>query len=426
MRKYSRAGILVGLLLFPALLFAQFNNNTSSPYSRYGLGELHSYSFGRSTAMGGASIASRNGQQINLANPASYSAIDSLGFMFEFGIDAKGAKFKNDIGSSYQTDANFQYFAMNFQISNALGTSLGLVPFSDVGYNVAVNENIENTGDIVTTYYGAGTISKAFLGLAFEPWQFISFGANLNYFFGMLNRNAEVVFLDGSDFYSVQQYKSLRVSDFSLDFGAQVSIPLNAKNKIILGAIFENNPKYNAKYSDITQKNISSGSGIDQDTLFYAAEKDGTIEYPITYGGGVSFVTKDKLEINVDYYHQNWERAKFLGDKSRFLTDLNKFAAGAEWIPDKFSIRNFYSRVAYRVGFNYEQTYLVFNNQQINQFGISFGVGIPVYRSKSTVNVAAEFGKKGTTENNLVLENYARLNLMVNLYDLWFIKRRFD
>jgi hypothetical protein len=426
MRKYSRAVILVGLLLFPALLFAQFNNNTSSPYSRYGLGELHSYSFGRSTAMGGASIASRNGQQINLANPAAYSAIDSLGFMFEFAIDGKASNFKNDLGSSYQSDVNFQYFAMNFQVSNTFGTSLGLVPFTDVGYNVVVEENIENTGDVITTYYGAGTISNAFIGLAFEPWPFVSIGTNLNYFFGMLNRNAEVVFLDASDFYSIQQYKSLRVSDFSFDFGAQFTIPLNNKNKIILGAIFERNPKYNAKYSDITQKNISSGNSVDQDTLFYMEEKDGTIEFPFMFGGGISFVKQDELEINADFYHQNWEQAKFLGDKSKFLTDLNKFAVGAEWIPNKFSIRSFTSRIAYRVGFNYEQTYLVFNDQQINQFGISFGVGLPVYRSKSTINIAAELGKKGTTENNLVLENYARINLMVNLYDLWFIKRRFD
>jgi hypothetical protein len=68
----------------------------------------------------------------------------------------------------------------------------------------------------------------------------------------------------------------------------------------------------------------------------------------------------------------------------------------------------------------------MFNNRQITDFGITFGVGLPVYRSKSTINIAAEFGKKGTTEDNLVLEDYFRLNLMVNLYDLWFIKRRFD
>jgi hypothetical protein len=224
----------------------------------------------------------------------------------------------------------------------------------------------------------------------------------------------------------LQQYKSLRVSDFSIDFGLQKTFQLENRNKLILGVVFENNPKYNAKYSDITQKNLSSGSVVDQDTLFYTKEAKGIVEFPITYGFGISFVKENKLEINADYYHQSWSDAKFLGSKSNFLTDLNKFAVGAEWIPDKFSIKSFTSRIAYRAGLKYEQTYLIFNDQQINDFGITFGVGLPVYRSRSTINVAAEFGKKGTTVDNLVLENYFRLNLMVNLYDMWFIKRRFD
>jgi len=426
MGKNNKVIFLVALVMFPAFLFAQFNNNTSSPYSRYGLGELHPYSFGRSTAMGGASIASRNNQQINLANPASYDAIDSLGFMFEFGLDGKASNFKNDVGSNFTSDVNFQYFAMNFQVSNRIGASLGLLPFTDVGYNLVVNEDIVNTGKVNTTYYGTGTISNAFLGLAVQPFKFLSLGANLNYYFGMLNRNSEVVFFNSADFYNLQQYTTLRVSDFSFDFGAQATIPLKNKNSLILGFIFENNPKYNAFYSDIIQKNLTSGSTVDQDTLFYAGEDKGIIEFPATYGFGLSYVKENKLEINADYYHQSWGDAKFLGAKSDFLTDLDKFAVGAEWIPDKFSIKSFASRIAYRAGFKYEQTYLMFNNRQINDFGITFGIGLPVYRSKSTINVAAEFGKKGTTEDNLVLEDYFRLNLMVNLYDLWFIKRRFD
>jgi len=426
MRKYNKAVILVVLVMFPTLLFAQFNNNTSSPYTRYGLGELHSYSFGRTSSMGGASIASRNGQQINIANPASFDAIDSLGFMFEFAVDAKYSEFKNDVGNSTALDANFQYFAMNFQLNNRMGASLGLVPFTDIGYNVIVDEDIENTGPVRTNYYGAGTISNAYFGLAVEPFKNLSIGANLNYYFGMLNNNTEIVFSGASDFYYMQQYKTLRVNDFSFDFGVQATIPLKNKNKVILGAIFENNPKYNAFFSDITQKNLGSGSAVDQDTLHYVSEEKGTIEFPFTYGFGISYVKENKLEINADYYHQSWSDAKFLGEKNAYLTDLDKFAVGAEWIPDKFSIKSFTKRIAYRAGFKYEQTYLIFNNRQINDIGITFGVGLPVFRSKTTINIAAEFGKKGTTEENLVLENYFRLNLMVNLYDMWFIKRKFD
>ncbi len=417
---------MLGVVMLPALLFAQFNNNTSSPYSRYGLGDLHGYSFGRSTAMGGASIASRYSKQINLANPASYSAIDSLGFMFDFGLDAKSSHYKNDIGSSNSNDINFQYFAMNFRVSDFSGATLGLVPFTDVGYNVVVDEEVDNVGSVRTNYYGAGTISKAFFGMAFEPFRFLSVGANLYYSFGMLNRNSEVYFLDATDYYQIQQYRNLRVNDFSFNFGVQATIPLENSRNLIIGGVVENNPTYNALFSNITQKNLSTGGSLDQDTLFYQEEEKGSIEFPISYGIGISYVKNNVYEINADFYHQAWGDAKFLGEKSAFLTDLNKFAVGAEWIPDKFSIRSYFKRVAYRLGFAYEQTYLIFNGQNINDYGISFGAGIPMYRSNSTINVAAIIGKRGTMENNLVLENYFRFNVSVNLYDLWFIKRRFD
>ncbi|MCF6333718.1 MAG: hypothetical protein L3J11_10585 [Draconibacterium sp.] len=426
MGRNYKVSLLVGLIMFPTLLFAQFNNNTSSPYSRFGMGDLQPYGFGRSVAMGGASLASRYNQQINVSNPASYTAIDSLAFMFEFGMDGRFSSFKNDLGNSSLNNVNFQYFAMKFQINNWMATSLGLLPFSDIGYSIDVNDNIENVGNVLTKYYGTGTISNAYLGLAVEPIKNVSIGANLNYLFGKMNKNTEVYFLDASDFYSVQQYGNFRLRDFGLDFGVQVTVPLKDNKHLIFAAVLENKPEYTTFFSDITQKNLSSNSATDRDTLHFAAEKKSTITMPLTYGGGISFVKDNSLEINVDYFHQSWSKALFDGTNSSFLTDLNKFAVGAEWIPNKFSIRSYLQKIAYRAGIRYEETYLKFGNTQINDFGISFGVGLPVYRSNSTINVAAEFGRKGTTQNGLVLENYVRLNLSVSLFDLWFIKRRFD
>ena len=126
MGNFRRVIFLAGLLFLPFLLFAQFNNNTSSPYSRFGLGDLQPYSFGRTSAMGGASLASRYGQQINMANPASYTAVDSLGFIFEFGLAGKFSNFSNELTSMKSNDVNFNYFALNFQVANWLGTSFGL------------------------------------------------------------------------------------------------------------------------------------------------------------------------------------------------------------------------------------------------------------------------------------------------------------
>ncbi len=417
--------MIAGLIFIPAVLFAQFNNSTTSPYSRYGLGDLQPYSLGRSTAMGGASLASRYNMQINAANPASYTSLDSLNFIFEFGLEGKFARYHTDDNSMEANDINFKYFAMSFRINRWMATSLSLTPYSDVGYFVTSVNDMENVGNVYTTYYGAGTISNAKWGLAIEPIKNISVGANLNYRFGQLNRNTEVTFADPS-FYNLQRYSTLRIRDFGLDLGLQATMPLKDDKSLTLGLVYANSPEYTDFVSDIIQKNLSYAGALDQDTLRYEEEEEGELVFPMTFGAGLSFAKENVYEINIDYYHEGWANAEFLGGKSIFLTDLNKFAIGAEWIPDKFSIRSFINRVAYRAGFKYEQTYHTFAGQHINDFGISFGVGIPMYRSNSTLNIGAEFGQRGTKEHNLVLEKYAKVNLSVSLHDLWFMQRRIE
>ncbi|WP_319270798.1 hypothetical protein [uncultured Draconibacterium sp.] len=426
MGRVSRVSFLIaGLLFIPAVLFAQFNNNTTSPYSRYGLGDLQPYSLGRSTAMGGASLASRYKMQINAANPASYTSLDSLNFIFEFGLEGKFSNHETETSNMKSNDINFKYFAMSFRITDWMATSLSLTPYSDVGYFVTSVADMENVGNVYTTYYGTGTISNARWGLAIEPIKNISVGVNLNYRFGKLDRNTEVTFADPS-FYNVQRYSTLRIRDFGLDLGAQATLPLKNDKSLTFGLVFANSPEYTDFVSDLIQKNLSYGGALDQDTLHSSDEERGELAFPVTLGGGLSLAKENVYEINVDYYHEGWANVDFLGGKSNFLTDLNKFAIGAEWIPDKFSIRSFINRVAYRAGFKYEQTYHTFAGQHINDFGISFGVGLPLYRSNSTLNVSAELGKRGTKEHNLVLEKYAKVNVSVSLHDLWFMQRRIE
>ena len=417
--------MIAGLLFIPAVLFAQFNNNTTSPYSRYGLGDLQPYSLGRSSAMGGASLASRYNMQINAAYPASYTSLDSLNFIFEFGLEGKFANNKTESTSMKTSDVNFKYFAMSFRLNNWAATSLSLTPYSDVGYSVTSTADIENVGTVYNNYYGAGTISNARWGIAIEPIKNVSVGANLNYRFGTLNRNTEVTFADPT-FYNIQRYSTVRIRDFGLDLGAQATLPMKNDKSLTFGLVFANKPEYTDFVSDIIQKNLSYGGALDQDTLNYREEEKGTMTFPMMLGGGLSLTKENVYEINVDYYHEGWANADFLGGKSNFLTDLNKFAIGAEWVPDKFSIRSFINRVAYRAGFKYEQTYHTFAGQHINDFGISFGVGLPLYRSNSTLNVSAEFGQRGTKEYNLVLEKYAKVNVSVSLHDLWFMQRKID
>jgi len=214
--------------------------------------------------------------------------------------------------------------------------------------------------------------------------------------------------------------------DFGFNFGAQFTKQIKKNEKITLGVTLENKPRFTSFHSDITQKYISNGSTASIDTFSYTDEKKEVLRMPLTYGIGLSYNKTNKMEINVDYFRQSWSKAIFFGSTDPMLTDLNRFALGFEYIPDKFSIRSPLKRIAYRAGAKYEKSYILINDHHLNDFGISFGCGLPVYRSNSTVNLSAEIGKRGNTEVNLIREYYLKFNLEVTLYDLWFIKRRFD
>jgi len=99
---------------------------------------------------------------------------------------------------------------------------------------------------------------------------------------------------------------------------------------------------------------------------------------------------------------------------------------GGQFRPSPVDIGKYYERINYRAGFRFEQSYLELKNTRINDFGVSFGVGLPMKKSRSTMNIAVEVGTLGTTNNDLIKENYMRLTIGTSIQERWFLKRRFN
>lgn len=76
--------LAASLMAAPAVAFAQ--SGTNSPYSQYGLGVLSDQTSGFNRGMNGLGYGFREHNQVNFLNPASYSSIDSLSFIFDAGI----------------------------------------------------------------------------------------------------------------------------------------------------------------------------------------------------------------------------------------------------------------------------------------------------------------------------------------------------
>ena len=73
----------VSALAHDIIRSAVAQNNTNSPYTRYGYGQLSEQGSSNSRAMGGIAYGLRDKYQTNFANPASYTAVDSLTFIFD-------------------------------------------------------------------------------------------------------------------------------------------------------------------------------------------------------------------------------------------------------------------------------------------------------------------------------------------------------
>ncbi len=426
MLKRLNGFFVLGLLLVSSLFSFAQNENTSSPYSRFGLGDIQPYSFGRFAAMGGASIGSRHNIQINTSNPASYSSIDSLTFIFEFGADGRFSDFKSGDSKFTSSDVNFRYFALSWPITDRVATSMGVLPYSDKGYEILYEENSTEFGRAVHSYAGSGTISKAFLGAGFDITESLSVGANLYYLFGSQSNNSTIFFLDDNSAYDYSEIERSRIRDFAYQLGVQYDIPLKNDKFLTIGGTFENKPEFTAFQNLLRQNILQTSQGALVDTLEFKDEERTTIELPTTFSLGVSFAKLNKFELNADYYFAKWSDAKLFGNTVAELTNQRRFSIGGEFIPESTSIRSYLKKIKYRAGFHYEKSYLRINSQQINEIGMSFGLGLPVNRSKSTINLAFEFGRKGTVKKDLIRENYTKLSLYLNLHDTWFFQRKFD
>lgn len=421
--------IAMTLLLLSPVLKAQneSSSSTSSPYSRYGIGTLNGYAPGRGAALGGTGIGFRYGYQINTANPASYTAIDSMTFLMEFGINSRHTLYQSDNKKNGSNDVNFNYLSFSFPVKKNWAIAFGILPLSDKGYNIESTDSTAN-GVTSTSITGIGTLSKAFFGNSFNISKNLSVGVNAWYLFGTLSDNYYLYFPYDAASYDYLLNSKLSVHNFGITTGLQYTWKNKKKNQWTLGLIFEPEQKMSSKYTIYEERVLFRNSTTTNpviDTLNIENKGDG-LTMPLTFGAGFSYTLKNKITFGADLYHQKWSVAPLLGSTSQYLTNSTRYSTGFEMTPDAYSIRNYWSRVQYRAGLFYENSYLTINGKQIEGYGVTFGFGLPFSRALSSLNLSAELGKLGTTQNNLIKESYAKFTLHLLLHDRWFIKRKFD
>ena len=62
----------------------------------------------------------------------------------------------------------------------------------------------------------------------------------------------------------------------------------------------------------------------------------------------------------------------------------------------------------------------------LNAFGLTFGVTLPVYRLSNGLTLGIDVGQRGSKTGNLIRERYVNFNIGLNIYDIWFLKTRYE
>ena len=429
--------VLVFIAVFAIHSYGQ--EGTASPYSFYGIGSLKFKGTVENRSMGGLSIYN-DSIHINLRNPASYAGKNLAAFnnesrpiKFTVGGSYSSINLKSDSGTDKTASTTFDYLALSIPIGK-FGFGFGLLPYTSVGYKL---ESLNTNGDIENKFRGQGGLNRAFLGLGYQITDELSIGIDTQYNFGNI-QNTTVEYLYDSDGAPLQnQSRENNRSDLSgLSFNLGVSYKKMLTENLELSSGITYTPE-----SNLVSKNLRSFSAIrtnasGQEAVLNTIETDlealGLLETDLTlpskFSVGAGIGKPRSWFVGAEYTSQ--KTSDFSNDlyssTSTTYEDASTFSLGGFYIPQYNSFTSYFKRAVYRAGIRYEKTGLNINNESINEFGISFGVGLPVGTFLSNANLGFEVGKRGTTNSNLIQENFVNFRISLSLNDRWFQKRKYD
>jgi hypothetical protein len=433
----------------------------NSPYSRYGLGDLRGSNFAPNAAMsGGQAAIYRSYWDVNLANPASYGKLRYASF--QVGLDYRHSELRErSTGLTAQADnGNLSYLSLAFPITKSWeimrdtlrreipiqwGMGFSLVPYSNVGYDVAVTRNLTGVDDVEFNYTGEGNKYRVNWsnGITYKGF---SAGANLGLLFGQITNREIVRFNDPAYIYDYDNERSTEESGvgFAWDVGVQYELLLKTEERSSIedgNFSFDKKLVFGAYAGGVS--NIKTTSNIQYvrsapfrpvDSIQNIVGVEGQLQMPLKIGAGIGFGRELGTLVGISYESEFWSAFRRDGQSSANLVDAHRVAVGLQWVPDFADYNNFLNRVRYRFGAHYGLDARSIagadgTRYQLTDYGVSLGAGFPMRPPKSKsilgfLNLSVEAGYLGHPE--LISDFYLKVNLGFALNASgWFNRAKF-
>ncbi|MFY7742866.1 MAG: hypothetical protein ACOVQR_09465 [Flavobacterium sp.] len=395
---------------------------SSSPYSFYGIGDLVFKGTVETRSMGGINML-KDSIHINVQNAAGLSDLMYTTYTIGGNMNKTSLETASDNESSQRI--SLDYLLIGIPVTKKLGVAIGLMPFTSVGYQI---RNIsEDESEPSYRYTGSGGINRFYAGLGYKLNKSFSFGADFNYNFGEIS-TSNISFLSDLQ-YGTRERNVSNISganvNLSLLFNRKISEKLTVFGSVVYspeGELTLQNERNIAtvQFSETFGETIIESDDIPVD--------DTKIKIPskFTFGIGIGQMQKWSVGAELSLIQANKISNRFTDIRQVSFENSTKLNVGGYYLPNFKSFTSYFSRVNYRAGFFYQNTGMVINNESINNFGITFGLGLPLGGTFSNMNIGYEYGIRGTTNAGLIQENYSNITISLSLNDKWFLKRKID
>ncbi len=410
--------LIAVVLLVTVSGFSQ-DGGTASPYSFYGIGNQQFRGTSENRSMGGISTFS-DSLHLNIVNPA---ALGRLRFVtFTFGGSHTELTAKDSAEEDNASATSIDYLAFGFPITKKLGVGFGLMPYTAVGYRINAD-----TDGAVNRFSGRGGLNRVYLSAGYDLLEGLTVGASANYNFGNI-QNESLRTQEEVEFGTLERNRS-DLSGLTVDFGAQYERLVTDKLSLFTSLGYSPGTTISSSNTRSIASVVFNDEGQSQSVDERDIEVANTdFNFPSSLTLGLGIGQKNKWFLGGEYTRKSssdFTNRSFDIDNATF-EDASQFRLGGFYIPKYNSVTSYLQRITYRAGLRYEESGIVIDNEDINEFGISFGLGLPAGRLFSNANLGLEYGQRGTTNAGLVEETFFNFFLSFSLNDRWFQKTKFN
>ncbi|MGB5170417.1 MAG: hypothetical protein WBN69_03195 [Eudoraea sp.] len=417
---------IVFIILCLVVVTTYGQNSSVSPYSYHGIGDIRAQSTVENQSMGGLGMYT-DSIHTNLKNPAAYGKLRLVNYTIAGGHSEIRM---TDFTASQQTSVtSLEYIAIGIPLTPKLGIGIGVLPYTSMGYNT-FSDNISARQDTIANQDGGeGGLNKVFLSAGYEITKNFHLGATVNYSFGSLEYRS-VQNIAGVQ-YGVVNTKFSQIKGFDFNYAATYTPKIKGRYTLFSSItvntqanLVSQNEETLGSFSTITGE-VIEGRDVNLDAQNL---KNTELKIPTTTTLGLGFGRDKRWFLGAEYSLQGLSsfRNEFVDQNNIIYEDATTIAIGGYIVPDYASFTSYAKRVNYRFGGRYENTGMIINGKEINDYGITFGLGFPLGSGFDNINLGLTYGIRGTATANLVEESYFKVNIGLSFNDKWFQKRKIN